>query len=386
MRKGEKFTSFRHLKTPLISVSFKFAQVKNCVIGPNGKIIIGHNLITGEERKDLQPVYKDCDEWLKEMFYMIGSQLIYGPVEPDWSDWDWVTASKSTKGELTRHTRILENVFCFLQPTFSDLVSDLEKIADRLRSIVPSNSKDDGYMLNKSTPLEFQRVRDVLLEIRDGQIYYIYRPLVPFDVRVLDVGYIRPGDGQFVKIDSYRGRLKVGPIEKPDPKLLGARHYHSSRVPGHKGMIRHRFEQPNYATVRRMTACEAMPDSETKNAWRLFAKDARRLFEEHSPAHPDMRIQDLILGMLVTKIETDLRFSILAWSAEGGSLEPPETVQFVDYYEYENVELGNPWGYWVIDNAQGDEWVGHSIKDTRCPQNIMFLQLEAADLEPQTKL
>lgn len=61
---------------------------------------------------------------------------------------------------------------------------------------------------------------------------------------------------------------------------------------------RHRFERPNYATARRMTSCEAMPDTETKKAWRLFAKDAQRLYDEHSPAHPDMKIQDLILGML----------------------------------------------------------------------------------------
>ena len=69
----------------------------------------------------------------------------------------------------------------------------------------------------------------------------------------------------------------------------------------------------------------------------------------------------------VTRIETDLRYSTLAWNAEeGGTLEPPETVQYVDYYEYENVEFGKPWGYWVIDNARGDEWAGSSIKDTRC--------------------
>jgi len=132
-----------------------------------------------------------------------------------------------------------------------------------------------------------------------------------------------------------------------------------------------------------MTACEAMPDTETLKAWRFFAKDARRLMDEHRLAHPGVEIQDLIL---ITKIETDLRFSKLAWDAdEGGTLEPPPTVQYVDFYEYEQVEFGKPWGYWVIDNAQGDEWLGTTIKETRCAQNIMFLQLEAADLAPEAK-
>ncbi len=51
------------------------AQVKNCVIGSNGNIIIGHNLIVEDDRKGPQSVYKNSDEWLKEMFYMIGSEV-----------------------------------------------------------------------------------------------------------------------------------------------------------------------------------------------------------------------------------------------------------------------------------------------------------------------
>jgi len=58
-------------------------------------------------------------------------------------------------------------------------------------------------------PADFLRVRDLLLEIRKSQIYFIYRPRVPLDVSVLDVGYIRTSDEKFVPIDSYRGRLKL---------------------------------------------------------------------------------------------------------------------------------------------------------------------------------
>jgi len=88
-------------------------------------------------------------------------------------------------------------------------------------------------------------------------------------------------------------------------------------------------------------------------------------------------------GLAVTRIETDLRFSTLAWNAvEGGTLEPPPTVKYVDFYEYEHVDLGKPWGYWTIDSVQGDEWVGTTISETRCSQNIKFIQLEVDELIP----
>ncbi len=115
-----------------------------------------------------------------------------------------------------------------------------------LRSLQQQGHKERMFNKNNKVPLEFQRVRDVLLEIRDGQIYYIYRPPVPFDVRVLDVGYIRPSDGKFVRIDSYRGHLKLGPVVRPPPILVGAENYETSRVPEREGMVRSVLFLPSY--------------------------------------------------------------------------------------------------------------------------------------------
>jgi len=51
-------------------------QTSNCVIGSNGKFVIGHNLVIKDGwRKALQPVCRSADEWLKEIFYMIGSEV-----------------------------------------------------------------------------------------------------------------------------------------------------------------------------------------------------------------------------------------------------------------------------------------------------------------------
>lgn len=158
-----------------------------------------------------------------------------------------MTASRTN--ELTRHTRILENVFCFLQPTFSDLVKDFEEIMDVLRTEVPPASSStcnphspsaaassDTLVLRPST--EFQRVRDVLLDIRKGQICYIYRPPVPLELDVLDVGYIRPSDAKFVRVDNYREHLLLNPREVPEPILSGAGDYESTVLEDHPGMLR----------------------------------------------------------------------------------------------------------------------------------------------------
>ena len=68
-------------------------------------------------------------------------------------------------------------------------------------------------------------------------------------------------------------------------------------------------------------------------------------------------------------METDLRFQTLAWNkGEDSSLRPPTSVKYVDFYEYNDVQLGKTWGYWVIDNADDDAWVGATAWETRRDQ------------------
>src|SRR5262249_10647057 len=68
----------------------------------------------------------------------------------------------------------------------------------------------------------------------------------------------------------------------------------------------------------------------------------------------------------------DLRYSFLDWIGNDSDTPPPTEIQFV---EYENVGVGEPWGHWVLEDgtkvvcqnmAKHHPNERHAITVTRC--------------------
>ncbi|KAI5120616.1 hypothetical protein M0805_008092 [Coniferiporia weirii] len=349
-------------------------KTSNTVISEDGRLIVGHHLLIDKLRHE--PLDNPDSEvpWMKDALWYMVTEFVYGPKNPDYTDWNCEicvgiprNTDSGTKfagttaqfgGKSASHLRMLQTFIDHTQPSITHICKDLDRFVETLDDL----NQDEGS-------LNYQTIRNAILEVKGGRVAYCYRPKTPLPVKFLDIGYM-DNAGNYVLVENVRHLIKFEPYVHPG-RTFNSSGGHTEGMPDGTGILRHRFFNPTCAQVRQMTSCEGI--AVTKVAWDFVINELPGLYQErYKHTHPNVPLSKFFL---VTRIETDLRYSYLNWVPEpgfqDGCTSPPEVIEFV---EYENTSYGKPWGYWEISDKQGI-----SIKDYRCAQNIGFIQLEGSD-------
>jgi len=349
------------------------AKVSNFVLRPSGELVIGHGMVIHETKHTTsEPLPPSLDEWLKEIGSFLSIDIIYADGYNE-SNWDWVMAR--SRGKSASHLRMLSWFTEYAVPSFSVASEKLDAMLESLEEI---------RMRRK---VDFRDIRQACLNVYPGP--YLFRPCTEQQVSFGDICYMDEKTWSLVTLLNVLDRLSL-PLE-PEPIIIltcAGDCYEMGEPDGESGVTTHRYIKPACATIRRYTKCEMT--KHWREAWEFLIANASHICETHSNGRLVLRPEDLIL---ITGVQTDLRFSLLDWkSGDGLTLaDPPSEISFA---EIDATAPGQPWGHWLNQNkgnimtVQGTTEVagvdcgeGITVTSFRFPQNIMFVHLEKDDLD-----
>jgi hypothetical protein len=207
-----------------------------------------------------------------------------------------LTGSTARHNDVSRsHLRLLPRLACYLIPTLSDVVKELESLNSAL-----SESYSQGQ-------LTFSGIRRHMKNLESTA--FIYRPNKPLAVNVGDVGFM--DDGEFVVLSTVQNRLNFryatptpltatcsGRFEFGESDGSGIiRWVPSTSTQGHPSLFvsRHQFFNVACATIKREEKSEMVINTEV--AWDFLIANASQIRESHLNSYPTLCVQDIILGL-----------------------------------------------------------------------------------------
>ncbi|KAF8321703.1 hypothetical protein DL93DRAFT_1462919 [Clavulina sp. PMI_390] len=254
---------------------FEAYDIENCTdvsrysITGDRKVLIGQDLVTRNPLKtSIIPENQSLATWLKAKAWFIVMDLLYGGANViDWTNWDTIRTTAP-------HLRPILTMVTFKCPSFDTMVS-------RFRSVVHEiNLREDE--------LTYKDIRQAIVSLPSLVPTYMYKPPVPLDVVVGDIGYMH--GGQFIRLGSIRPSIrKISPL----PEYILTTPDVTSREES-EGVIRREIRAAHYAEIARWGESEYVEDVQTY--WEFFVAATRSLFSELGPEHDGVRVSDLILG------------------------------------------------------------------------------------------
>ncbi|KAF4586562.1 Serine-threonine/tyrosine-protein kinase catalytic domain-containing protein [Pleurotus pulmonarius] len=321
-------------------------QPANIVLTPSGQPIIGHNLIFDAPVLAPGKMPLDLDAWLKNEFLKFINSITYGIL--DLSDWNLLMARK--EGRRASHLRLLEHFTSYAVPSFTHSTYLFDSLLESL---------EFAYQRNE---LSFQTIRSAAVELWSGA--FVYRPTTPIKCVLGDIGYMRE-DGRFVVLTNAADLVAKGVAKFSSLDLKSTSGKTDEGSSDGSGIIRHRFGKTHYASIRRREVLEMF--NSTRAAWKYFITKVKGLCETFSTVELPLAVTDLIF---IVGVEEDLRVSIFDRKSDH-DVVPCE----VEFLETED-PLEVSWGEWQTENREGA-----TIMNTRCPQSLLFIQLEEEDVE-----
>lgn len=326
-------------------------KASNLLINREGRPILGRNLVESAPQLDL-----DCTQQLDRIlidFYGLVDKMLFG----DKPFFPFATWSAVGERRDLAYLRPLMMLIAW-KPSidFRIIANRIFDVANRLRAI-PDRS--------------FSSIRQELLATDSLYHAFSFRPEIPWDAKLFDIGYVR-GE-EFVVlcngIDKYWSCIIVERnVEISTSPVIPETDIKS--FPG--GIRRYKFCNMNHATMMRQLDSQKMTD--TVSATRFLRDISSRIFDEYGESH-GIRISDIILVVAISNYPSG---ASITFADETTS--PPESFYFYC--------LPVPdWGYWSVhDTPTGQRDIdGARIAIVSRRQAIYFIQLQEEDCENQEK-
>ncbi|KAF9488417.1 hypothetical protein BDN71DRAFT_462108 [Pleurotus eryngii] len=250
-------------------------QLANIVLTPNGRPIIGHNLILDAPTLAPEKMPLDLDAWLKNEFLNFINSITYGTL--DLSDWNLLMARK--EGRRASRLRLLEHFTSYAVPSFTHSTYLFDSLLESLES---------AYQRNE---LSFRTIRSVAVNLWSGA--FVYRPTTPVNCVLGDIGYMRE-DGQFVVLTNASDLVGKGVAKFSSLDLKSTSGKTDQGSPDGSGVMRHQFGKTLYASIRRRKILEMF--NSTRAAWNYFITKVKTLCEAFSTLELPLAITDLIFS------------------------------------------------------------------------------------------
>ncbi|KAL4261833.1 hypothetical protein AB1N83_007987 [Pleurotus pulmonarius] len=321
----------------------------NIVLTPNGQAIIGHGLVLDMPEQVPSRPLLSLDAWLKHQCLNFVISMTYGRIDPS----DWNTLMARNGGRHASHLRVLEHFTSYVVPNFAKTTILFDALLDALESA------------HRHDELTFPRIRAAVLGLWGGA--FVYRPKTAIRCALGDVGYMR-ADGEFAVLMNAGDLVALGVDDEPPLILRSAGGDVVEGAPDGSGIIRHQFGETLFASIRRHRISEMI--ASIRGAWRYFIANATSICARFSTPELALKVPDLIL---IVGVDEDLRYSILDRKSNLDAI--PHNVDFLEF-----VDPGSEgeWGEWETGDT-GDAVITY----IRCPQNLLFIQLEEEDIAPQ---
>ncbi|TDL30127.1 hypothetical protein BD410DRAFT_52906 [Rickenella mellea] len=317
------------------------AKVSNFLINPDGRPILGRNLVEHVPNPNGDTPHQHLDRLL-ELIYFITEDILFGNdrVFP-YTSWSAVGEGRS----LAHLRPLLRLVSWNPSLQFSDMVKRMCDLDFRLRQLKSPS---------------FNLIRQELLDTQTLYHAMSIFPRQPWAVDLFDVGYVRQESFVFLcNARSMDGRDIPIEREAEFPTLPDLAR-NATSFPD--GVFQYTFCNTNHASIQRRLNSQK---ADTVVATHLFQDILSRIYNEHRSCH-QIRLSDLII---VT--------GIISLPSGAGIVWQDSCPEF--FYFYLLPEKSQPWGYWSTDDlptGATENIIGADIYSAMNPQQIDFIQFQ----------